>query len=67
MRFRNLHEIPEEYRNLVELLIAKGVIAVNNGDFEYPLNLDQLYLIKIILYNIISLKNVQRANIMYSY
>lgn len=34
MRFRNLHEIPEEYRNLVELLIAKGVIAVNNGDFE---------------------------------
>lgn len=48
MRFRNLHEIPEEYRNLVELLITKGVIVVNNGDFEYPLNLDQLYLIKII-------------------
>ena len=35
MRFRNLHEIPEEYRNLVELLIAKGVIAVNNGDFPF--------------------------------
>ncbi len=48
MRFTKLQDIPEEYCELIKLLIEKGIIVVNNGEFEYPLNLDLLYLIRII-------------------
>ena len=48
MRFAKLQDIPSEYRALINLLIEKGIIVVTNGEFEYPLSLDQLYLIPII-------------------
>ena len=48
MRFSHLQEIPEEYRSLIELLIEKGIIVENNGELEYPLTFDLLYLIKVI-------------------
>lgn len=48
MRFTKLQDIPSEYRALINLLIEKGIIAVTNDEFEYPLSLDQLYLIRII-------------------
>lgn len=48
MRFKKLQDIPNEYRALIDLLIEKGIIVVTNDEFEYPLSLDQLYLIRII-------------------
>lgn len=48
MRFTKLQDIPSEYRALINLLIEKGIIVVTNDEFEYPLSLDQLYLIRII-------------------
>ena len=48
MRFTKLQDIPSEYRVLINLLIEKGIIVVTNDEFEYPLSLDQLYLIRII-------------------
>lgn len=48
MRFTKLQDIPEEYCELIKLLIEKGIVVVKNGELEYPLTLDQLYLIRII-------------------
>lgn len=48
MYFKNLQELPEEYHDLIELLLERGIITENNGNFEHPLSLDTLYLIKII-------------------
>ena len=48
MYFKNLQELPEEYHDVIEMLLERGIIAENNGNFEYPLSLDTLYLIKIM-------------------
>lgn len=48
MQYKSMQEIPEEYQNLIELLIERGIIVINNNEFEHPLNLDLLYLLKVI-------------------
>ena len=48
MRFAKLQDIPEEYCEVIKLLIEKGIIVEKDGELEYPLTLDQLYLIQII-------------------
>ena len=58
MRFTKLQDIPSEYRALINLLIEKGIIVVTNDEFEYPLSLDQLYLIRIIPY-LVDLKRLE--------
>lgn len=48
MRFKTVEEIPERYKELMEQLIERGIIASNGGELEYPLNADMLYLIKLM-------------------
>ena len=48
MRFKTLEDIPERYKELIEQLIDRGIITSVDGELEYPLNEDMLYLIKVI-------------------
>lgn len=48
MFFRKLEEIPDEYQELVEQLVNRGIIVIKEKEFEFPLNMEMLYLIKIM-------------------
>lgn len=48
MKYEYVSEIPKEYQILINHLIENGIISADKGKFEYPLNPDILFTLKII-------------------
>lgn len=46
--FRNLDEIPERYRSLLERMVNKGIIGYDGGIFEYEITIKDINIFIIL-------------------
>lgn len=47
MKYKSINEVPQWAKSVISKLLSLGLIQHNNGQFEYPLTDDMLFILLI--------------------